>query len=248
MTRLNTPPESADKGPSAPAHRLLREASPRRPGPVVPGQPVHAVAPFDAKKAKGHQDAWAKPYSVSRPEFTNTAGMKFRVDPAGRVSAGQFRRGHPCGRCSNSVKAYESVLDLEGEQHRVILDAAFAIGTTEVTRGQFRRFVRESKYKTEAERKPIGHGLVNGSWERKLEFNWDADPGYSRPMTDDDPVVNVTWKDAMEFCQWLSKEEGRTYTLPTEAQWEYACRAGTQTPWWTGGWDGADEHLKKATQ
>ena len=48
-------------------------------------------------------------------------------------------------------------------------------------------------------------------------------------QTDNDPVVEVTWNDAVRFCPWLSRKEGKTYELPTEAEWEYACRAGTKT-------------------
>jgi formylglycine-generating enzyme required for sulfatase activity len=47
-------------------------------------------------------------------------------------------------------------------------------------------------------------------------------------------VVNVSWNDAVEYCKWLSKKEGKTYRLPTEAEWEYACRAGTTTRYYSG--------------
>jgi formylglycine-generating enzyme required for sulfatase activity len=212
------------------------------------GRPVPpaAVAPFDTAKAKELQEAWAKYLGVP-VEFTNPVGMKLRVIPPG-----EYLRGSTPEEVRKAVEklgaGYLGAVEAERPQHRVILDAPFALGATEVTRGQFRQFVSETQYKTEAERdQPIGHGLDDGGWVRKKEFNWDTNPGYRRPMTDADPVVNVTWNDAVEFCRWLSRKDGRTYTLPTEAQWEFACRAGTQTPWWTGDWEGADGHLRKAT-
>jgi formylglycine-generating enzyme required for sulfatase activity len=64
-------------------------------------------------------------------------------------------------------------------------------------------------------------------------LNW-RNPGIAHTQRDDEPVVQVSWNDAIAFCQWLSAADHRPYRLPTEAEWEYACRAGTATRWCTG--------------
>ncbi|HOZ48376.1 MAG TPA: SUMF1/EgtB/PvdO family nonheme iron enzyme [Candidatus Hydrogenedentes bacterium] len=91
--------------------------------------------------------------------------------------------------------------------HEVTLSKPFYLATTEVTNAQYERFDPDH-------RRYRGHN------------------GFS--TRDDEAVVYVSWDDAVAFCAWLSKEEGKPYRLPTEAEWEYACRAGTQTPFNTG--------------
>ena len=104
----------------------------------------------------------------------------------------------------------------------------FRLSCREITRGQFRQFVKETQYQTDAERDGQGgNGLLNGTLTYDPQFIWSADQGFSQ--TDDHPVMNISWNDASAFCQWLSDKEGVEFTLPTEAQWEYACRAGTTT-------------------
>jgi formylglycine-generating enzyme required for sulfatase activity len=102
------------------------------------------------------------------------------------------------------------------------------MGAHDVTVGQFKAFVKETGHQTEAETSGEGAFVLhpNFEWKQDPRANWQS-PGIEQ--TDDHPVVCVSWNDARAFCDWLSAKEGKTYTLPTEAQWEYACRAGSKT-------------------
>ncbi len=153
--------------------------------------------------------------------ITNSIGANLRLIPAG-----EFLMGSP-----DTDKDAE---DDEKPPHRVRITRPFYLGMTEVTRGQFRRFVDDAGYKTEAESDAKGGSGWNeeaNKFEQDPKYTWQ-NPGFEQ--TDEHPVVNVTWNDAVAFCQWLSRKEGKTYRLPTEAEWEYACRAGTTTRYQVG--------------
>ena len=154
--------------------------------------------------------------SAYRRVLTNTLGMRFV-----EVKPGEFLMGTPAGEL---WREEDEIL------HRVKLTKPFMMGVHEVTRGQFAAFVKDTGHQTEAETsggryvydgKEVKHDAA-GSWQN---------PGFAQD--DNHPVVGVSWNDAVDFAQWLSRKEGKTYRLPTEAEWEYACRAGTQTayPW-----------------
>jgi formylglycine-generating enzyme required for sulfatase activity len=125
----------------------------------------------------------------------------------------------------------------EHPQHRVRITRPFYLGTYHVTRGQFRRFVADTGYSTDAEtgdrKGASGSNPDKNQFEFSEEYSW-RNTGFEQ--TDEHPVVNVNWNDAIAFCKWLSRKEGKTYRLPTEAEWEYACRAGTTT-WYNNGDD-----------
>jgi formylglycine-generating enzyme required for sulfatase activity len=123
----------------------------------------------------------------------------------------------------------------EQPQHEVTIAHGFAMARSEVTVAQFRAFVQASGYVPDADR--LGDASVydetNGRMQTRAGVDWRD--GYDgKRALDDDPVVNVSWNDAHAYAEWLSKHTGQHYRLPTEAEYEYADRAGTTTPYWWG--------------
>jgi formylglycine-generating enzyme len=122
----------------------------------------------------------------------------------------------------------------------------FWMGKHPVTVAQFRQFVNATGHRTTAERLGSGQGMyVNDcAWKDIDGVTW-RNPGF--PQRDDHPVVLVSWDDAVAFCSWISDRTGRRMTLPTEAQWEYACRAGTSTVFfWSNSPDDGEGYLNAA--
>lgn len=117
----------------------------------------------------------------------------------------------------------------ERPEHRIEISKGYYLGRVKVTRGMFAVFVKATGYKTDAEK--VGRALGSpggGAWAEMTGLNWQS-PNFAQ--TDDHPVICVSWNDAKAFCDWASKKTGRGVRLPTEAEWEYACRAGTRTRW-----------------
>ena len=129
----------------------------------------------------------------------------------------------------------------EGPQHRVRITKPYYLGMFHVTRGQFTRFLDWPDDIPHGRRRRASPDvwLYERAWPDNQADNAWQDPGFVQ--THEHPVVNVSWDQAVVFCDWLSKNEGKRYWLPTEAQWEYACRAGTMTPFAFGcvldGWE-----------
>jgi formylglycine-generating enzyme required for sulfatase activity len=108
--------------------------------------------------------------------------------------------------------------------HRVTIPEAFAVGRYEVTVGQFREFADETSYRTEG-----GCHLWTGvAWEIDSSKSWQ-DPGFNQ--SDQHPVGCMNWDDAEAYAIWLARKAGQSYRLLSEAEWEYAQRAGAATLW-----------------
>ena len=119
--------------------------------------------------------------------------------------------------------------------HEVSIEKPFAIGKYEVTVAQFSRFVKATGYVTDAEKGGNCYTYNNSRfWIWVEQRNW-REPGFSQ--NENHPVVCVSWRDALAYTQWLSKTTGENYRLPSEAEWEYVARAGTDTSWHWGNSD-----------
>jgi formylglycine-generating enzyme required for sulfatase activity len=145
------------------------------------------------------------------------------------VPVGSFLMGSPedePGRRNN-----------EGPRFRVRFDQGFALAEAEITVGEFRRFVEATGHRTRAERE--GRSSVyderSGSMRERSGMNWRHDET-GRTARDEFPVVHVDWNDAQAFATWLAESTGRPYRLPSEAEFEYALRAGSTDayPWGSG--------------
>jgi formylglycine-generating enzyme required for sulfatase activity len=145
---------------------------------------------------------------LSEKEYTNSLGMKFVRIEAGTFDMGQLKTPLPL-EVFRPGADFLSVGDFdERPVHDVTISRPFYMGVCEVTNFEYELF--DSRHKA-----------LRGK-----------DNGLSQE--DDEAVINVNWYDAQTFCRWLSDREGLPYRLPTEAEWEYACRAGTTTNYHAG--------------
>jgi len=237
-------PTTADVGEATPNLTLAPQGdpatddsadNPTAPTPdnaVAVSAPPPAIAPFNAAQARAHQEAWAAHLGVP-VEFVNSMGMKFALIPPGEFVMG------------STPEEIEAALQLEGggdyllehirseaPQHKVILTEPIYLGIHEVTQAEYEQVMGRNP----------SHFAATGPGK-------DAVVGLNTAVL---PVERVIWSDAVEFCAKLSEMEqfrpfqyelsvgasatspnGNGYRLPTEAQWEFACRAGTMTQFWS---------------
>ncbi len=167
-------------------------------------------------------------------EITNSIGMKLILVPPGEFMMGSHESAEQVERVFKDYGADAKYYQDEHPRHPVRITRPFYVGAYEVTKDQFRRFVDDTEYRTDAEedgKGGYGYDSTRGKFEQKVEYSW-RNPGFEQ--IDSHPVVNVSWNDAMAFCRWLSGTEAKEYRLPTEAEWEYACRGATTGRYWFG--------------
>lgn len=187
--------------------------------PSPPSTPI-AAAPFDAEEAIEFQKTWSDQLRIPI-DYENPQGITFRLIPPG-----SFLMGTDSGESNAMVRELEVATAGEFEkfavrsstpQHEVELSKAFYLATHEVTLAQFKAFVEETGYQSTLE----GRTPNRFTW-KEMDIS---------PESQDRPVIGVSWEDAKAYCRWLSSKHQGTYDLPTEAQWEFACRAGSVGRW-----------------
>ncbi len=184
---------------------------------------ANRVAAYDAYLADYPRGKFASAARISRAAAQGGASQ-----PSQQNAPTQTIQG--CGDCPEMVTIPGGSFQMGGAEseaeanekpvHSVNVKS-FAIGKYEVTQGQFAAFVADSRY-------DAGNSCyvpADGKWGSKTGHNWQ-NPNFSQ--TDRDPVACVNWNDAQAFAQWLTQKTGQSYRLPTEAEWEYACRGGKQ--------------------
>ena len=213
------------KGP-----RMRRVALTRQPGPVA-GQGWVADLGGGVSAAL----AWI-------PSGTTTLGSTreehaWALGPQGQ---GAVRKGQYGAASTEAFEVARFIND--GVPMPADIQEGFWLGQTEVTLEQWRQFIEDANYRTDAEKKGLAwaHDLNrDGTWRHMIERNWQ-NPGFTQ--TQAHPVVCVSWNDAKAFCDWLTEKEraagrlpkGTVYRLPGEAEWAYACRGGREGTlfWW----------------
>jgi len=118
-------------------------------------------------------------------------------------------------------------------QHQVKV-SDFFMAKYPITAAQFETFIMESHYQTDADKGGGSNIWMGKEWQTKTGVNWRCDVNDGQQKDKQHPVLHVSWNDATAYCHWLSKKLNATLRLPTEVEWEYACRAGTTTPFNTG--------------
>jgi formylglycine-generating enzyme required for sulfatase activity len=192
---------------------------------------LRIAAPGDPVAAELQQRIeLAAHYGLFRPGQSFTDGLKLgaRGPTLLVVPHGGFRMG---------AKDGEDDGDDEKPAHYVRFDRGFAMARTEITVDQFREFVQSSGYQPTATRR--GYSMVyeerSGNFVRRNGIDWQSTYDGARPG-DDLPVAHVSAHDAEAYADWLSRQSGQRYRLPSEAEFEYALRAGHSATFpWGGG-------------
>lgn len=180
--------------------------------------------PFSPDEARHYQKAYADWLGLP-VEWQHELGITFVLVPPGT-----FLMGSPTDEPGHNSGGYDET------QHSVTLTRPIYLAKHETTLGQFKRFVKATGHITDVEKKGGGNAHdALAVWKHRPGTHWQK-PGFAGRFELDDrqPVVQVSYQDSRAFCRWMKGGPGLTFDLPSEAEWEWACRAGSGTRYWWG--------------
>jgi len=204
--------------------------------PFALAAPTELVAPFDAAKIEAARSELQREHDLA-PTLEDGLGIELVLIPAGRFRVGSSEEQLAAVDAErpewwNDEQAKQS-FDPERGPREVRLTRPYYLGAKEVTIGQFRRFVDATGHRTLAERDGKGGMYYGGGKHQGPHILWH-DPKPGTEFGEDHPVTQVAHEDVLAFCRWLGEREGARYRLPTEAEWEFGARAGSETLWFFG--------------
>lgn len=233
-----TVPELPSQGESKPT-----ELSPATTAPVAPAKVEPVVAPTETENV-------TQPPSddFDLPEL----GLTMKKIPKGTFYMGSSQSERDWAAGPEGMGEASRFTD-ERNPEKVVIEKDFWLGQTVVTLAQWRKFVEQKGYETDAEKKGEAWVLANKKWDYQPGKSWQ-DPNFEQG--EHHPVVCISWNDATAFCDWLNEmarnskslPDGYEYRLPGEAEWEYACRGGKsgQPFWWGSKWKEGEGRLNGA--
>ncbi len=173
--------------------------------------------------------------------MTTSTGMELVWIPPGEFMMGSTEHERKWAT-GDEGRIKVSNLFERGDPQRTVISNGFWMGRTEVTVGQWKKFA-DSGYLTDGEKQGgvVAPDPATGRWGLVKGACW-RDPNFGYVMSNNHPACCISWNDAVAFCRWLTETErkacklpaGMEYRLPSEVEWEYACRAGTKTKFWWG--------------
>jgi len=186
------------------------------------------------ERIKEVQQAWAD-FLKLPPQIEVPLGDGVKIDLE-LIPPGEFKMGTLDKTLKNTLASTKQreikyqVITADLPHHLARITHPFYMSRTEISRKQYRQFVEQARYRTDAERDGRG-GTDFKAAETNPQITWASDLGCT--LSDDHPAANLTWYDAHNFCSWLTRKQARlSFDLPAESQWEYACRAGTAAQWY----------------
>ncbi len=210
------------------------------------GCPAPAKAPFDATQAKSYQTAWAVYLGVP-VEFVDAFGQRFRLIPPGEFMMGStleevqkvqaemkaFAESKPEQHLASQGKdMHLTLVATEYPQRRITITEPFYLAINEITVSQWAKFA-ETGYLTDSEREGYGEawGMAGQMITAAPGTSWRT---YYESVMPDRAARELSWNDIEAYAKYLSQETSMFYRMPSEAEWEFACRAGTTTRYYYG--------------